>query len=452
VIIFETVGEIDPRSFTVMGLSAKPATDNPIGMFGTGLKYAVAVLVRLGVEPVVWIGRDEYRFAKEPGTFRGKEYEKIVMKLKRRSWKNWRSYDLPFTTAYGLNWKIWQVLRELEANTRDERGRYYVAEGSPSGERGKTKIVVDYPDFDAAWNDRDAIFLPGALRARGTGHNYGHIEVFPKNGDGKAIYWRGLKVYEMAMPGLSTYNFLDGIELTEDRTAANEFAIRYLLGRWVVSCDDEGAIERIVTAEEDNWEHGVEFPDHMPPSAAFHRVMMRHGRRAGASSWGYYTRYSPRAEKGEYRLLEEHPAPWEVSGETLRDRRGRVVFVEPANYGAGWTLAAEAVARMINGTAKASAPVETTTIETDDLAAALPLRGETTNFGFLDETSFVPATPKQIVDDIKAGALATGVPEEIAEELHERLMSEAAIEPPEAAPTTVETNPPAFEKDEEIPF
>jgi hypothetical protein len=61
-LVFETPGLIDLRAFTVMGFNAKPATENPIGYFGTGLKYAISVLCRLGTKPVVWIGQDKYTF------------------------------------------------------------------------------------------------------------------------------------------------------------------------------------------------------------------------------------------------------------------------------------------------------------------------------------------------------------------------------------------------------
>jgi hypothetical protein len=40
---------------------------NPIGYFGTGLKYAISVLCRLGTKPVVWIGQDKYTFYTQDG-------------------------------------------------------------------------------------------------------------------------------------------------------------------------------------------------------------------------------------------------------------------------------------------------------------------------------------------------------------------------------------------------
>ena len=46
-IIFTNQGEIDIRAVTTFGVSVK--NDNSaIGMFGTGLKYAIAIILRHG--------------------------------------------------------------------------------------------------------------------------------------------------------------------------------------------------------------------------------------------------------------------------------------------------------------------------------------------------------------------------------------------------------------------
>jgi hypothetical protein len=44
-VIFQNLGLIDLRAVQIMGLNAKESK-NPIGQFGTGLKYAIAVLLR----------------------------------------------------------------------------------------------------------------------------------------------------------------------------------------------------------------------------------------------------------------------------------------------------------------------------------------------------------------------------------------------------------------------
>ena len=44
-IIFENPGTLDPRAITIMGLNVKENT-NPIGYFGTGFKYGIAITLR----------------------------------------------------------------------------------------------------------------------------------------------------------------------------------------------------------------------------------------------------------------------------------------------------------------------------------------------------------------------------------------------------------------------
>jgi hypothetical protein len=44
-LVFRTPGVLDLRALTTFGMSSKPNSTSPIGIFGTGLKYAVAVMV-----------------------------------------------------------------------------------------------------------------------------------------------------------------------------------------------------------------------------------------------------------------------------------------------------------------------------------------------------------------------------------------------------------------------
>lgn len=342
-ILFETPGLIDPRAFTTMGLSAKPNSTNPIGWFGTGLKYALAVLVRLGAEPVVLIGRDRYSFRKEAGEFRGVAYDGIKMRLDRFTLTRGRTTELPFTTAYGRNWKPWMAFRELESNTRDEGGSTSaidVPAREVVGVEGATRIAVDLPAFVEAWQDRDTFFLKGAVR-EGSG-----IQIV--DGSTKNLYWRGLRVLEVGKPCLMTYNFLDHLELTEDRTLyLGDYFAKKALGDWIVKCEDEATISRLVTAGDDFWESDVKPNDHVAPSAAFHRVMMNRPNGLG-SGWGsYYSRHDPRPLAATFDLLATHPRPWKREGDAVLDANDREVFRAPYDYEGRWEPTADALVRMI---------------------------------------------------------------------------------------------------------
>jgi hypothetical protein len=339
-IVFDTPGKIDLRAFTLMGVSAKPNTTNPIGYFGTGLKYAMAVLVRLGAEPVVYLGEDKYTFFKRTDSFRGTEFEQLSMRHQNAGWFETKVIDLPYAVSYGRNWKAWMAFRELEANTRDEGGITHQAEQDPGAYFLGTRIVVDLPEFTKAWEERDQVFLPTAVR-EGNG-----IQVMadPAN----CIYWRGLKVYETPKPTLQTYNFLDHMSLTEDRTLQHEFLARHALGNWVVKHDDERVIERILTAGEKYWEHGIEFDNNEAPSRAFHNVALRHPKRMAPAFYSYYARHDERVVERTYDPFDAHPLPWEIIGNAVHDAKGKPVFDAPYAYAGKWDLLAGAILKRIN--------------------------------------------------------------------------------------------------------
>ena len=45
IVSFVNSGEIDPLTITTIGVSVKEG-ENPFGVFGTGLKYSIAILLR----------------------------------------------------------------------------------------------------------------------------------------------------------------------------------------------------------------------------------------------------------------------------------------------------------------------------------------------------------------------------------------------------------------------
>lgn len=340
-IVFETPGLIDIRSFTLMGVSAKPNSANPIGYFGTGLKYSMAALIRLGCNPIVWIGKDKYTFFKRAAKFRDTDLDMIWMKREKFHLLKASNHELPFSTNYGRNWKPWMIYRELESNTRDENGTTIISPFPLEGQENTTRIIVDLPEFVDVHAIRDEIFLPEAVRE---GSGVQMVERKTKN-----LYWRGLRVFETQKPCLNTYNFLDRLELTEDRTLSNEFYARYALGKWIVKSEDENAIISIITAKTEFWESQIHYDNTIEPSETFHRVMQANHKHAGVSAIGYYAGYDRRVMKETFNLFTKHPPPWAVAGTIVYDGNGKRIFDAPYDYVGNWKNVAEAIIRMING-------------------------------------------------------------------------------------------------------
>lgn len=264
-LVFVTEGLIDLRAFTTFGINAKPNTDNPIGYFGTGLKYAVAVLCRLGGAVNVFVGGEEHEFYSKGTNFRGKEFHLVRMKKRKGFSSKWRYEQLPFTTEFGKNWEPWQVYRELESNTRDEKGETHVIDdASPTdkvqlenwcADKGKTVIVVTDEQVLEAHFNRDQIFLPETLEVQENSHG---VQVF--NNPSQYLYFRGLRVMDLPKPSAFTYNIVCDLDLTEDRTVKYVYIAMMYIRSHIMWSTNEKFIRNILELDEEKyWEGTIDF-------------------------------------------------------------------------------------------------------------------------------------------------------------------------------------------------
>lgn len=357
-IIFRTPGTLDMRAFTTMGMSAKPTTDRPIGVFGTGLKYAVAVLVRLGARFEVHTGGHRYWFETAPVDFRGSSFEQIVMRRDAwiggnwdgTGWKLGRRVKLPFTTQYGLNWQMWMAFRELYANTLDENGVTFEhtrvgADAEAARYRdGNTLIIVEHDDFAQAYRDRADTFLE--LGTHDKLAKLPGLEV--REGSTQRMYYQGLRALDLGKPAMFTYNVTAPQHLTEDRQLGREWAVRSLVADTIAQGDDEDLIRAVVTAKEGTWEHGMAPNAWVTPSDAFHRVMASRPRGVGGGWGGYYGGYDRRPEASRDPWLDA-PRPWRVDGGDVVDASGKALLSKPfTSHDGHWQTLAGRIVRMAN--------------------------------------------------------------------------------------------------------
>ncbi len=294
-VMFDTPGELDIRAFTTFGLHAKPNTTNPIGKFGSGLKNAIAVLVREGIKVRVFIGTTEYEFYCMVTEFRGQEFKQIRLKKRHGLLSKWRYEELPFTTAHAKHWTLWQAFRELESNTRDEQGFTTFADvAEVGGLTGRTLIIVNGKAFDEVYQDRDTIFLPGALTVR---EDSAEVQVFNENS--KHIYWRGVRVFDLELPSIYTYNIVKDLTITEDRTIKYMYEVQAVIAAHVAKSKDSRLINSVVSADGDKFFEGrLDFDyTYASPSDEFKEVIAKkkyRGAYVSPRALTYYDRYTPR--------------------------------------------------------------------------------------------------------------------------------------------------------------
>lgn len=261
-IIFENGGEIDVRAITTMGVNVK-TNENPIGYFGTGLKYAIAVLLRMGHQIEIQSGETTYAFDKKNVLIRGEQFDIVCM----------NGEELGFTTQLGKNWRLWQVLRELYCNCEDELGRSRLAKKAPKPKAGTTRVLVVGHDFEKVYEqDLEDIILKSKSIARSE-----HASIHP--GKGKHIFFRGIRAYDLdGIHAKFDYNIQDEVQLTEDRTIRNLNEATRAIAFHVMKSEDEDFIHSVLTCPNGTLERRISDFDHWnapQPSEAFFAAIER---------------------------------------------------------------------------------------------------------------------------------------------------------------------------------
>jgi len=241
VVSFVNRGLVPWEAITTMGISVKEV-ENPIGFFGTGLKYAIASLLRTGQQVTIWCGLERADFSVQVDLVRGKEFSFVCMAVDGGD--PWR---LGFTTLLGQTWEPWMVFRELYSNMLDEGGSMHW--GRPEPAEGHTVITVRGTEFADAATRRDEIFLQSTpLFATSM------TEIHPPGRSPTAVFYRGVKIHNLQNPGVFTYNILTKMELTEDRT----LKWVYYADSWIMNtlsqCEDAGILEAALVGRNENLE------------------------------------------------------------------------------------------------------------------------------------------------------------------------------------------------------
>lgn len=251
-IIFQNPGLIEMAAVTTMGVSLK--NEGSIGYFGTGLKFAIATILRHKGTLTIHRGTEAFAFTADEITVRGETFERVCM----------NGEPLGFTTALGRDWEPWMAFRELASNCRDEGGRYFTG-GNWAAIADHTTITVAGEAMMEVWPERRSIMLEGDPRIAGEG-----IEV--RDGASPYVFYRGVRIFKAPRPLAFTYNILERLDLTEDRTAKNWWEVEIKLERGIGQLEDRSILRRIMTCGELFAEHHMDVPRWGDPAPAFREL------------------------------------------------------------------------------------------------------------------------------------------------------------------------------------
>lgn len=310
-IIFQNPGLLDLRAVTTMGISTKPDSKNPIGMFGTGLKYAIAVTLREGGTFRAQIGSRYYNFMNTKEDFRGKSFDFIYYIETDAAWHPHAAaipMPLGITTELGKKWEPWMAIRELESNVRDENGssRLETSDRFPVYDApNSTTIFITGATMVAAYSQLSSIFMmqPAIVASPQVSLHR------PRDGKRSSVmYYRNVRCGVLERPALFDYNLHKQTDLTEDRTFKYGWepinAIRSFL---LQDCTDEDVLTQVLLADKLLLEHQLDFDVGIDPSETFIRIVQRYSARCNDSAWRMVRKHLKLTEWDEVEL-DEHNA------------------------------------------------------------------------------------------------------------------------------------------------
>lgn len=193
---FLTDSVLPIEAATTMGVSVKG--DDAIGKFGTGLKYAIAGVLRLGGSIAAYIDGDRHEFTTRDSNIRGRDF-RIV---------HHNGVPCGFTTELGKHWEPWQLFRELASNTLDEGGSWTREPTDAQSARTVIQVhcreVEDSERSEHVFIAKDAPLLESTLGATVYGHPSQHY------------YFRGIRAGSFPCIAPVTVDVSNGT-LSEDR-------------------------------------------------------------------------------------------------------------------------------------------------------------------------------------------------------------------------------------------
>lgn len=247
-VYFYNKSEIDLDAIRVMGVSVKEGK-NPIGYFGTGLKFSLATLIRFGQKVSLCVGGKELEFYATDKKIRGEAFEVVMM----------GDEQLPFTTQLGRNWQMWQAYRELYCNAEDEGGS--VSNELPEGDWG-TVIKVSGDLIEDCHSKRSSTFIQGSPDFADD-----DCEIFDR--PSAKVFYRGVRAHDLQSPTVVTYNIKSALELTEDRTIKHVYSMLTEMIWAATRLNDRAIIERVLLAPDGSLESKFDYEPHHPFSNEF---------------------------------------------------------------------------------------------------------------------------------------------------------------------------------------
>lgn len=187
-------------ALSMIGASVKQ-TDEPIGLYGSGVKYALAQALRMKI-PIVFVDETtRFDLVNEPKSFRGKDFGMVA--LRAHEGDDEVIHHTGITAEFGReDWTDpWFIFREFYSNMLDEGGTASLVESVDAPQAGEFSVYLPLADFQEVWENLSNYFtdIPNNTLVPGTGR----------------VFKKGVWVGNVSLP----FNCrVDNVKITETRT------------------------------------------------------------------------------------------------------------------------------------------------------------------------------------------------------------------------------------------
>ncbi len=221
-LVISNQNEVEFNAIELIGATSKEGQSDKIGMFGSGMKYAIAAALRHGIEIRIATQGKVVKFKTKPERISPTTtVNRVVMQIgqsnREMSWttdlgrKDWRHKPEEGVTVE------WMIVREIVSNAFDEGDAYFSRENGLEPESGHTKVWVEMtPGVADVYENMGEYFLSKSDRMPLKTTDRGAIYNKRPNRNGR-IYHKGVFIREIEEELLYDYN-LHSLALTESRS------------------------------------------------------------------------------------------------------------------------------------------------------------------------------------------------------------------------------------------
>lgn len=226
-LLIENKGEIDLNALILMGGSTKREDDTKVGFFGSGNKYAIALMLRKDIKFRMFSGNNEIIITTKHVPFRDKSFQQILI----------NGQETSLTTDMGPQWDSWMGIREWVSNSIDEGHSNIVTDTSNIiPKAGYTRIYVEHhPDTKEIinnWNNYFSFDRTDVLVQVGDNRVYPQTDA---ENESLLLYRKGIQCYYIPKTrSLYTYD-LSEFPINESRVLSDTWGARNLICRFLIN-------------------------------------------------------------------------------------------------------------------------------------------------------------------------------------------------------------------------